>query len=157
MNLSNRTDRPSLCRKVLRIIAQHTVTRQHDDNAFAQNSCKSASVFTSGRARKTRFRTKSEAGLSVRYGSHQTVLVQTLDVDLLLRCGRDLVVVLNTLFSHLAADERDLGLQRQILRAEVVAGQERHAAEHTGIITDHIVEIGVVTGCLLYTSPSPRD
>ena len=27
-----------------------------------------------------------------------------------------------------------------------MAGQERHAAEHTGIITDHIVEIGVVTG-----------
>ena len=42
---------------------------------------------------------------------------------------------------HLAPQKRDLGLQRQALRAHVVAAQQRHAAKHAGVVADQLVEI----------------
>ena len=42
---------------------------------------------------------------------------------------------------HLAADECDLRLQRQLLRAHVVAGEQRHAPEHAAVVADELVVV----------------
>ena len=44
---------------------------------------------------------------------------------------------------HLAAHEGDLRRQRQVLRADVVAGEQRHAAEHAVVVADHLVVVVV--------------
>ncbi|EJX10471.1 hypothetical protein EVA_01177 [gut metagenome] len=58
---------------------------------------------------------------------------------------QNLVVATHTLFSHLATDEGDLRLQRQFLRAEVVASQQGHTTEHTGFVTDEFVVVSIIT------------
>ncbi len=54
---------------------------------------------------------------------------------------------------HAAPQIGDLGLQRQLLRADIVATEQAHAAEHAGVVADQIEEIGVValpaTGTML--------
>src|SRR5690606_4969355 len=45
---------------------------------------------------------------------------------------------------HLAAQPGELGLQGQLLRAEVVAGQQAHAAEDAVVVADELVEIRIV-------------
>ena len=59
---------------------------------------------------------------------------------------QNLVVAAHALFSHLAADKGDLRLQGKFLRAEVVAGKERHAAEHAGLVADDVVVVSIVAG-----------
>ncbi len=46
-------------------------------------------------------------------------------------------------FHHLAPHERDLRRERQILRAHVVAGEQRHAAEDAVVVADDLVVVGV--------------
>src|SRR5687767_10135012 len=46
---------------------------------------------------------------------------------------------------HLASHEGDLGLERQILGAQVVTGEQGHAAEHALVVADQLVVGGVVT------------
>src|SRR6476661_10923976 len=43
--------------------------------------------------------------------------------------------------NHLASYESDLRLQRQVLRADIVAREQRHAAEHAGVVPDELVVI----------------
>src|SRR5208282_1449797 len=44
---------------------------------------------------------------------------------------------------HAAAQKRDLALQRQILGADVLTAQQRHAAEHAVIVANQVVELGI--------------
>src|SRR6516162_1492993 len=44
---------------------------------------------------------------------------------------------------HLAPNERDLRLERQVLRADVVAGKQRHAAKHAVVVADELVVVVV--------------
>ena len=42
---------------------------------------------------------------------------------------------------HLPAQERDLRLQRQLLRADIVTPKQRHAAEYAVVVADQLVEL----------------
>ena len=44
---------------------------------------------------------------------------------------------------HAAAQVGDLGLQRQLFRADIVAAEQAHAAEHAAVVANQIEEIGV--------------
>ena len=57
---------------------------------------------------------------------------------------------------HLAAHEGDLGRQRQLLGADVMTGQQRHAAEHALVVADQLVKI-VIGARVARVEPEPRD
>src|SRR5436190_3838457 len=46
---------------------------------------------------------------------------------------------------HLPAQERDLRRERKLLRADVVAAEQRHAAEHAVVVADQLVEVVVAS------------
>src|SRR5512134_2169386 len=50
---------------------------------------------------------------------------------------------LHSFGNHLPANKCDLCLQRQLLRADVVTAEQRHAAEDAAVVADHLVEVGV--------------
>src|SRR5512134_835422 len=77
---------------------------------------------------------------------HQFFIVSSLTPRGLLPAHRD----------HLAADESDLGLQRQVLRADVVAGEQRHAAEDAAVVADHLVVV-VVRALVARIEAEARD
>ncbi len=56
---------------------------------------------------------------------------------------------------HLAPYEGDLRRERQVLRADVVAGEQRHAAEHAVVVADHLVVI-VVSARVARIEPEAR-